>query len=314
MSVSPRSGRCAFTLVELLVVIAIIAVLIGLLLPAVQKIREAANRVTCANNLKQIGLAFHNYHDTTGRLPDGGKNACDSPHASATITTSCMNPNWSGHSAPLAGGRDEWSWPYQILPHLEQDNLYYLPNTSANTTTIVRTPLKVYTCPTRRQVKLYGPGAGHSTIDYAGGGGTGSNGLVIRKGTGTIGFPAVSDGLSNTLMVAEKRLKRDRFGTTYDDNESWAEPGWDSEIVRFADDDLDTAPADRGPSRDIDHTDVSCFVDPDSGLRQFGSSHLNGINVLLADGSIRVIRYNPNPTAFMRLCVRNDGANLSQEF
>src|SRR5262249_36419724 len=103
----------AFTLIELLVVIAIIAVLIGLLLPAVQKIREAANRMKCANNLKQLALAWHNYHDANGYFPPGGM----------------LNPTWGGDGNNQWSGDGGWqydqgSWHVYVLPYMEQDNLY----------------------------------------------------------------------------------------------------------------------------------------------------------------------------------------------
>ncbi len=305
---SRRAPAGAYTLIELLIVVAILAILVGILIPAVHKIREAGNRIACGNNLKQIGQAWHGHHATHGRLPDGGKNACQSPYASSAMEVACANPRYLGHSTPAKGTRTEWSWPYQILPYLEQADLYSLPNTSEDNARITQTPLKAYNCPARRSSRLYGPKAGHATIDYAGCAGTGANGMLVRQGLGPLRFADVTDGLSNTIMVGERRLKCDRFGATTDDNESWADPGWDLEIYRIADDDLDRPTGDRGPSPDIRETDPAVFPDLNSGLRQFGSSHPRGINVILGDGSLRFIRYNPSPGMFLSSCVRNDGS------
>jgi prepilin-type N-terminal cleavage/methylation domain-containing protein len=118
---SRRAPR-AFTLFELLVVIAIIAVLIGLLLPAVQKVREAAARMQCANNLEQLATAFHMYHDTLGTLPTGW---VTSPDGAGHTTTSCTgNPG-----TPCPG----WAWSTLILPYIEQQNLYNLFNPDTRT-------------------------------------------------------------------------------------------------------------------------------------------------------------------------------------
>src|ERR1700686_5084373 len=109
---SPSRGRRGFTLIELLVVIAIIAILIGLLLPAVQKVREAANRAKCENTLKQLGVAAHNYHDTYGQFPPAVQ--------VYTTQTAGQNNMCSWYNNPMPGP----NWAVLMLPFIEQDGLY----------------------------------------------------------------------------------------------------------------------------------------------------------------------------------------------
>src|SRR5262245_40677248 len=131
----PRGRRPGFTLIELLVVIAIIAVLIGLLLPAVQKVREAAARIECASHLRQIGVAFHNHDNTYGYFPDGGE------HWDPT-----RFPRSLAGGAPATSPQQNWGWGYQLLPYVEQDNVWR----HADNLTVRAAKVPVYFCPSRR--------------------------------------------------------------------------------------------------------------------------------------------------------------------
>ena len=270
------SDRFGFTLVELLVVIAIIAILIALLLPAVQRVREAAARTHCANNLKQIALAFHNHHDTIKAFPQGGWNP---PGASAS------DPN----------DRRQWGWSYHILPYIEQVQVYRATSVATIRTALIPT----YYCPSRRPIALYN---NHNVIDYAGCAGSatdGANGVVERGFIPIVRMADITDGTSNTIMVGEKQCNLAKFGTNIDDNESPFLSGWNGDWDHYR----RTWRINgiwQTPQRDYSSSSTTAS-------ERFGSSHPTGVNVALADGSVLVIRYSVDPVSFMRACVRNDG-------
>ena len=299
--------RAAFTLVELLVVIAIIGVLVALLLPAVQAARESARRMQCQNNLKQMGLALHNFHDAIRSLPNSRVD-------------------------------NRYTWAVEILPYMEQKTLheewnlgksYYQQNKTARMATI-----DGYFCPSRRSHKLgmsgsisldpndvqdgttnpYVPGAladyaacvGSTGSDYWWDG-VGTNGIdntptkcngIFRLsnnwgpgGTGFVKgnrFSDITDGQSNTFMLGEKHVKIDEFGSFGGDGSQYnGDKGYS---FRGA-----------GPSRALARTPW------DTPTNRFGSYHSGICQFLMADGSVHRIRVNIDVTTLGSLANMYDG-------
>jgi prepilin-type N-terminal cleavage/methylation domain-containing protein len=267
--------RPAFTLIELLVVIAIIAVLIALLLPAIQKVREAAARASCTNNLKQVGVAMHNYHDTNQSLPWG---------------------------TPAPAAQCCWgTWQVLILPYIEQANMYNLYqswgnpkgprySSSPNTVNVTDQRLKVLTCPSDipnspiGSITSHNYGVNYGAVAiYTATNGAGSAPFGHGK---SLTLQTITDGTSNTIMVAEvvQGQRRDLRGFSW-----WGDA---SGITTFA------GPNTSLPDRiytsgycDSKMPNPPCAVSTGSAPTNFfsRSRHVGGVNLVTCDGSVHFV-------------------------
>ena len=295
----------AFTLIELLVVITIIGILIALLLPAVQAAREAARRMRCGNNLKQMSLAFLSHEQAYTILPDGG----DTQWANRTISS----------TTPVAAPDQYWGWPYQILPYIELENVWRL----ADQAVVRRTSIPLYNCPTRRGAMVIDSGHDglRAMMDYAANAGTdrtgsmtsgilgnGRDAPVVRRPDGTssrggsVPFAKITDGTSCTLLLGEKCLNLGLLGKHQTDDDAGWVAGWDWDNMRWGH---------LQPSADFNDGNPGVA---DSGYPElhgaFGSSHSGIFNAAMCDGSIRPINFSVSSTVFNQLSSRNDGQTL----
>ena len=290
-SLRPLRG---FTLVELLVVIAIIGVLASLLLPAVQSAREAGRRASCANNLKQIGLAFMLHHDSYGFFPFGGSYR--------------SYPSMNTNGLPDIGNNQTGGWAFQILPNIEEDVLYHCNDLKI----IQTTPISLYFCPSRRrpQVAAGGWAQGNALMDYAASNQDGPD-LVdagLNSGTGVVRsshvvrISKILDGTTKTIMVGEKRLCLQTLGDGVGDDDHGYSIGWDLDTVARTD-----MPPDADPALGCITGSLPLW----NGL--MGSSHPAGFNTVFADGSVHHLSYLINTDLFSNLGNTSDG-NVVTDF
>ena len=305
-------SRRAFTLIELLVVIAIIAGLIALLLPAVQSAREASRRASCLNNLKQIALALHNYHDAVASFPPG--------YVSLT----------QGNQPDGVEIGPGWGWSAMVLAQLEQSGVYNavnysLPTTDPSESTARSTRLNTFLCPS--DAGGVGPitikdGAGIVLVadlapsQYVGMAGqlepeefaAQNNGVFYRNSK--VGFRDITDGTISTLMVGER--SRNVADATWVgmipngracNNPTWPVQDCETSNVLIL--------GHTGPSPDEPWIDVPNYRQ--AGVDDFHSRHPGGCDFVFCDGSVRFIKETIDPRTFSALATRAGGEVISQD-
>jgi len=310
--IAPRRRQAGFTLIELLVVIAIIAVLIALLLPAVQQAREAARRSQCKNNLKQIGLALHNYHDTHNVFPYGW-----------------MHGNIDSSGPPYGTYHERETWFHQLLPYIDQGPMYN--QYSADPSEFVHfisaayknAVVPVTLCPSDpgtpgtaqstvlRPMGNYVVCAGNeTTLDNVGN----LNGMFSMNSRTNL--RDVTDGTSNTIMAAEVVGRAQEATGTY-----WGCPGcywlggaW-GEFGFTTREPPNTSIADRSYlCRTENDPQAPCTsvggTDPHTNYAR--SKHVGGVHCLLADGAVRFVSDNINRVTFQNLGSMSDGQVIGE--
>lgn len=303
----------AFTLIELLVVIAIIAVLIALLLPAVQQAREAARRSQCKNNLKQIGLALHNYHDSLMVFPPGN-----------TTCRPCV-----GYAGWASDGQSGHNLHAGILPYIDQAPLYNqlnwrigydYDNTAgdANHATAVKTVLQVYLCPSSSTDTLFTYGSvSHAVAHYVGIAGTTPATPVATSGTffknSKITIAKLTDGTSNTMVVGEySGLAKGNSAATMQTSAqavsvanaaAWY-PARDETGGNFCGGGYRSV----AYAPNIAHTTLASTENNQS----LKSQHVGGIHALMGDGAVRFLSDNINLQTLFNLSDIADGSVIGE--
>lgn len=304
--------RQAFTLIELLVVIAIIAVLVGMLLPAVQKVREAAARSKCQNNLKQLALALHKHHDSYNFYPDG-------VHRSQGAAPPSTN-DYVLTESPVR----RFNWTIAILPYIEQANVYALwdfinfnnnRGLTGNQATVSWRVITTFICPAAA-IQTVDQGEGTASPPrhwgitcYMANAGRRSYRRADQTNDGPFihnwprAYAHITDGTSNTIFLGERGFNDPVFNSI--PGENLAEWGW---WAFGAEGDVLLSAAEK-----INWKMPAPATQANYDLRKnvFGSSHPTGANFAFGDGSVRFISESLDLLTLQRLCMHQDGFNVT---